>query len=231
MVTSGVYRTGSSYASQVEAVVGGGLSVTGYLSDFSLYIFHPYGHGHKKTTLSALEYSFRRGKGQDSPGSLLQDPSTRKDSLSLNVEFVKVNISRSRRGVLQSETRTVIDTKAANIVRFSGELYLSILIHTLTLRTQLAHHNYHSLCLSLPAVCDIGSASFKYDMRRLSEILALPKAWYRRSLARRMFLGEENVTNILDESGMQLICIIPELHLEHGYELCFIELVTKSNWQ
>jgi len=28
-------------------------------------------------------------------------------------------------------------------------------------------------------------------MRRLLEILALPKAWYRRSLARRMFLGEE----------------------------------------
>jgi len=43
----------------------------------------------------------------------------------------------------------------------------------------------------LVAVCDIGSASFKYDMRRLLEILALPKAWYRRSLARRMFLGEE----------------------------------------
>ena len=43
----------------------------------------------------------------------------------------------------------------------------------------------------LAAVCDIGSASFKYDMRRLLEILALPKAWYRRSLARRMFLGEE----------------------------------------
>lgn len=45
--------------------------------------------------------------------------------------------------------------------------------------------------LLLVAVCDIGSASFKYDMRRLLEILALPKAWYRRSLARRMFLGEE----------------------------------------
>jgi len=48
----------------------------------------------------------------------------------------------------------------------------------------------HDLLLFV-AVCDIGSASFKYDMRRLLEILALPKAWYRRSLARRMFLGEE----------------------------------------
>lgn len=45
--------------------------------------------------------------------------------------------------------------------------------------------------LLFTAICDIGSASFKYDMRRLLEILALPKAWYRRSLARRMFLGEE----------------------------------------
>lgn len=43
------------------------------------------------------------------------------------------------------------------------------------------------------AVCDIGSASFKYDMRRLSEILAFPKAWYRRSIARRLFLGDQTI--------------------------------------
>jgi len=55
----------------------------------------------------------------------------------------------------------------------------------------------------LLALCDIGSASFKYDMRRLLEILALPKAWYRRSLARRMFLGEEpNVPDDESQSGM-----------------------------
>lgn len=41
-----------------------------------------------------------------------------------------------------------------------------------------------------PAIIDIGSASFKYDMRRLTEILAFPKAWYRRSIVRRMFLGD-----------------------------------------
>ncbi|XP_035233052.1 transmembrane protein KIAA1109-like, partial [Stegodyphus dumicola] len=42
------------------------------------------------------------------------------------------------------------------------------------------------------SICDIGSASFKYDMRRLTEILAFPKAWYRRSIARRMFLGDQS---------------------------------------
>lgn len=42
------------------------------------------------------------------------------------------------------------------------------------------------------AIIDIGSASFKYDMRRLTEILAFPKAWYRRSIVRRLFLGDLN---------------------------------------
>jgi len=59
----------------------------------------------------------------------------------------------------------------------------------------------------LVAVCDIGSASFKYDMRRLLEILALPKAWYRRSLARRMFLGEEpTVPDDDSQSGNAFHC-------------------------
>ncbi|KAL1138267.1 hypothetical protein AAG570_009956 [Ranatra chinensis] len=39
-------------------------------------------------------------------------------------------------------------------------------------------------------IVDIGSASFKYDMRRLTEILAFPKAWYRRTIMRRLFLGD-----------------------------------------
>ena len=43
----------------------------------------------------------------------------------------------------------------------------------------------------LAAICDVGFASFNYDMRRLSEILAFPKAWYSRTLARHLFLGEE----------------------------------------
>ena len=35
----------------------------------------------------------------------------------------------------------------------------------------------------------------RYDMRRLSEILAFPKAWYRRTLVRRLFLGEFKTTS------------------------------------
>lgn len=52
----------------------GGLSVTGCLSDFSLYIFHPYGGGKKTGTKREAD---------------LGAESERKDSLSVNVEFVK----------------------------------------------------------------------------------------------------------------------------------------------
>lgn len=56
----------------------------------------------------------------------------------------------------------------------------------------VSHTEYECNILRL-AVCDIGSASFKYDMRRLSEILAFPRAWYRRSIARRLFLGDQTI--------------------------------------
>ncbi|KAF7987765.1 hypothetical protein HCN44_003628 [Aphidius gifuensis] len=132
----------------------GGLSVTGCLADFSVYIFHPYGGG-KKTGIKETQWS------------PLSD-SERKDSLSINVEFVKFHLSRSRKlnfqfdnnstTITETATSTPSDTSRA-VIRFS-------------------------------TIIDVGSASFKYDMRRLTEILAFPKAWYRRSIVRRLFLGD-----------------------------------------
>ncbi|XP_050452726.1 transmembrane protein KIAA1109 isoform X1 [Cataglyphis hispanica] len=123
----------------------GGLSVTGCLADFSVYIFHPYGGG-KKTGLKEAQWS------------PLSD-SERKDSLSINVEFVKFHLSRSRKQNFQSEQLKKLSDTSRAVIRFS-------------------------------TIIDIGSASFKYDMRRLTEILAFPKAWYRRSIVRRLFLGD-----------------------------------------
>ena len=45
----------------------------------------------------------------------------------------------------------------------------------------------------LSVLADIGSSSFIYDMRNIKEVFVFPKIWYRRSLARRLFLGEESV--------------------------------------
>ncbi|XP_075992779.1 transmembrane protein KIAA1109 homolog tweek [Anticarsia gemmatalis] len=121
------------------AVAMGGLSVTGCLADFSVNMFHPYGG--KKSSLKEAQWS------------PLSD-TERKDSLSINVEFVKFHLSRSRKLDFQTDQ----DLSKAT-VRFS-------------------------------TIVDVGSAWFKYDMRRLGEILAFPKAWYRRTIVRRMFLGD-----------------------------------------
>ncbi|KIH57173.1 hypothetical protein ANCDUO_12638 [Ancylostoma duodenale] len=37
----------------------------------------------------------------------------------------------------------------------------------------------------------IGAANFNYDMRRLSELMAFPKPWYRAAIARRVFFGDQ----------------------------------------
>lgn len=86
----------------------GGLSVTGCLADFSVYIFHPYGGG-KKSALKEAQWS------------PLSD-SERKDSLSINVEFVKFHLSRSRKLNFQNEqTKKGTDTSRA-VIRFSSML-------------------------------------------------------------------------------------------------------------
>jgi len=84
------------------------------------------------------------GEGSDDKASSISLDTGRKDSLSLNVEFVKVNISRSRKGFVPADVSstttntsftslfgaagskvTSIDSQtAANIVRFSGNIYI-----------------------------------------------------------------------------------------------------------
>ncbi|GLG98161.1 Uncharacterized protein GBIM_04764 [Gryllus bimaculatus] len=135
----------------------GGLSVTGCLADFSVYIFHPYGGG-KKSGLKEAQWS------------PLAD-SERKDSLSVNVEFVKFHLSRSRKLNFPCDQQTKglkSSDQSQAVIRFS-------------------------------TIVDIGSASFKYDMRRLTEILAFPKAWYRRSIVRRLFLGDLSISAAYSE--------------------------------
>jgi len=80
---------------------------------------------------------------EDQDSSISMDTG-RKDSLSLNVEFVKVNISRNRKGFVPSDILSsaanmsftsssgklanVDSQTAANIVRFSGKIIKNFLI-------------------------------------------------------------------------------------------------------
>ncbi|KAK3100226.1 hypothetical protein FSP39_016558 [Pinctada imbricata] len=210
-------RVGStaSQADQSSSMSAGGLSFTAALSDFSLYIFHPYGGGAQRKLATPTynlgsiqehggawsEMSCRdmlslnvfvcvyTGSIQEHGGAWSEmsrrdmlslnvfvcvytgsiqehggawSEMSRRDMLSLNVEFVKLNISRSRK----------LEMKMTE----SG------------VKEPLTKSNV----VRFSTICDIGSAAFKYDMRRLSEILTFPKAWYNRNLARRMFLGDES---------------------------------------
>uniref|UniRef100_H3CJC1 KIAA1109 n=1 Tax=Tetraodon nigroviridis TaxID=99883 RepID=H3CJC1_TETNG len=145
--------------------VSSGLSFTACMSDFSLYVFHPYGAGKQKSAVTGLP----PGSGPLGMRRMDEEPSSvtgRKDSLSINLEFVKVSLSRMRRSGGPTFTESFIPAKGGKI---------------------------DTTLINISAVCDIGSASFKYDMRRLSEILAFPRAWYRRSIARRLFLGDQTI--------------------------------------
>ncbi|XP_068608570.1 bridge-like lipid transfer protein family member 1 [Brachionichthys hirsutus] len=140
-----------------------GLSFTACMSDFSLYVFHPYGAGKQKSAVTGLP------PGAGPLGAVDEEPSSvtgRKDSLSINLEFVKVSLSRMRRSAGTTFIESFIPPKGGKM---------------------------DTTLINISAVCDIGSASFKYDMRRLSEILAFPRAWYRRSIARRLFLGDQTI--------------------------------------
>lgn len=109
--------------SKLQATIGG-LSVTGVLEDFSLYVFHPYGGKQRGATGAPYLAT--------SPLAALTD-SERKDSLSVMVEFVKFHISRSRKINFKPETNTKL--KSANtvdsakaIIRFSSRIFNNFLL-------------------------------------------------------------------------------------------------------
>lgn len=116
----------------------GGISFTVCLSRFSFCIFHPYGKQHTGLGRSPSNASpdqeenaeENRPRFRFAPSQPL---SGKKDSLSLNVEFVKFNLSRRRvgssGGVTEDKTRTPspdllagTGTGSSTVVKVSGKL-------------------------------------------------------------------------------------------------------------
>jgi hypothetical protein len=63
--------------------------------------------------------------------------------------------------------------------------------------------------IQLSVIAQISKAQFEYDIRRFSEILTFPKIWYNRSLARRLFLGDERLPTRIARSSTIKQSIIP----------------------
>ena len=176
----------------------GGLSVTGCLNDFDLCVFHPYGFRKKDNT----------GDNIFSPLSSEE----RKDSLSVNVAFVKFHLSRSRKVNYEqnsgnSKNQSEFGTRIGSSHFMFSSRANSKDETTFSSNIVPSEDSNGIACVRFSTIVDIGSASFKYDMRRLTEILAFPKAWYRRTLVRRLFLGELKTTSFHTEQVLSLIHI------------------------
>lgn len=89
---------GSSHQSSSLAESGeikSGISFTVCLAKFSFCIFHPYGKQYGSSAPTDSRSSLFSERRKDSRSSRNQQMSGRKDSLSLNVEFIKFNLSRN----------------------------------------------------------------------------------------------------------------------------------------
>jgi len=162
---SNKFKPGNNELSEADI---GGFSITACLSRFSFCIFHPYGKQYGSTSERGFVDSGLFLGRRKKRGPILQPISGRKDSLSLNVEFIKFNLFRKRIQVSSSTSTKVKRSFSSESADMKTEVQVSI-------------------------TCDIGSAAFNYDMRRLNEILDVPKAWYKGDLYRRMFLGKSGV--------------------------------------
>lgn len=152
----------------------GGLSLTCSMTDFSLKFYNRLGM--RNNFDQRFFYTEQLYYTED------------KDSLSVRVAYIKVNISRFRRVNSQlALTNTISTSGSTSTFSNSGA-------HSPTL-SESDNMSVHSNDVKLSILADVGQSSFIYDMRNIKEVFVFPKIWYRRSLARRVFLGEETSHN------------------------------------
>ena len=85
-----------SFSQETTEADVGGFCVTACLSRFSFCIFHPYGKQYGSTSERSFVESGMFPGRRKKRGPVPQPISGRKDSLSLNVEFIKFNLFRKR---------------------------------------------------------------------------------------------------------------------------------------
>lgn len=115
-------------ARESQAFAGGGVSFTFCLSSFSFCIFHPYGKEHTavgRSTSAPLDGEADVSE-ESRPRFRYTSPqpiSGKKDSLSLDVEFVKFHLSRRRVGssnVSDSRDGSNFPSSSSTVVKVSG---------------------------------------------------------------------------------------------------------------
>ncbi|TGZ54627.1 hypothetical protein CRM22_010592 [Opisthorchis felineus] len=169
-----------------DVVTGGGLCVTAMLKDFRITVFHPY-------------VDSKSARSEPVWGTAWSG-----DSLTLFVQDIQLNISRMVETTLVQLTTaptrpdeiaepTSTDISRSSPPNTSAHRYTTVSsFSTLQFFVSDAWGLHRDFRFS--SIIDIGAAVFTCDTRRTLEILDIPKAWFRSSLARRLIFGNECAT-------------------------------------
>ncbi|VDP83314.1 unnamed protein product [Echinostoma caproni] len=168
-----------------DAISEGGLCVTAILKEFRISVFHPFGD--MKTNRTDTGWG----------------PTWSGDSLTLLIRDIQFSLSRVVQlnliqlgpsavrgpGLETSGTTAFPTTERPDSARGRYLTPGGATALTSSISDTWGLHR----AVRFSGVFDIGAAVFTCDTRRTLEILDIPKAWYRSSLARRLFLGNEDV--------------------------------------
>ncbi|XP_071510002.1 bridge-like lipid transfer protein family member 1 [Diadema antillarum] len=200
------------------------MSLSAVLSNFSLVIFHPYGGQFRRDSGKVVEELIGGGMGTttgDDP-TKLSSGNPRKDALSLEVTFVRVNVSRKRQKLRPSSgpDQTLVAGEEGRRPADASSLRTDSSSMSSTVTGQKAPATLNKFSI----MCDVGTANFRYDMRRLTEVLAFPKAWYRKAIVQRLFFGEEEQMEDMSSPEDEATSTIPSSDSSTDSEDSFTDL-------
>ena len=138
-----------------------------------------------------IVFSTRRTASEDASNSSLVGL-----SFSLHMKDFKLHVyhpfSGDTRAPLFDGTRAGQSSKRNALALSVNSVSINI---SRTRSALIDEHGQTMNTIQLSVIAQISKATFQYDIRHFADLLAFPKIWYKRKLARRLFLGDENVSS------------------------------------
>ncbi|TPP67931.1 hypothetical protein FGIG_04519 [Fasciola gigantica] len=177
-----------------DIISEGGLCVTAILKEFRISVFHPFGD----VKSNRSDTNWGPAWSGDSLTLLIRDIQFSL-SRTIQLSLIQLGPGNARGPEAGSFCTAVSSSERADSARLR---YLTPIGATALTGSGSDTWSLHR-AVRFSGVFDIGAAIFTCDTRRTLEILDIPKAWYRSSLARRLFLGNEDVIDGFQASELK----------------------------